>query len=85
MFKERVRGLTLKRRIERAIHAPHDGKERFDPEFPVALRCQFCGTHGYGPRKNMQEAVREHLRQCPAKRTRANAAEYGTQILYPRI
>jgi hypothetical protein len=85
MFHDRTRGLTLRRKIEKAVYQPHGdgGKERFDLEFPVALRCQQCGKLGYGPRKNMQEAIREHTLHCPAKRSRLKQSEYGTQILYP--
>ena len=80
------KGWTLRRRIDRALYEPHgdNGKERFDPEFPVATRCEFCGKIGYGPRRHMQEAIREHLKQCPAKRTRNKAEEYRTDIWYPR-
>lgn len=87
MFHPRTKGLTLRRRIDHALYQPHadDGKERFDPDFPVALKCEFCGTHGYGPRKHMREAILEHQKQCPARRTRRKAEEYRTDILYPRI
>jgi len=87
MFHPRTKGLTLRRRIRHALYEPYGdgGKERFDPEFPVATRCEFCGKIGYGPRRNMQEAIREHQKQCPARRTRNKADEYRTDILYPRI
>lgn len=87
MFHPRRQGLTLRRTIRRAVYEPHadNGAERFDLEFPVALRCEFCGLYGHGPRRTMQDAMRDHLKECPAKRTRANAAEYRTQILYPKV
>ena len=81
------RGWTLRRRVAKALYEPYadNGKERFDPEFPVATKCEFCGKYGYGPRRHMQEAIREHQKQCPARRTRANAGEFRTDILYPRL
>jgi hypothetical protein len=87
MYHPRTQGLTLRRRIRHALYQPYgdEGKERFDWEFPVATKCEFCGKIGYGPRRTMQEAIREHQEQCPAKRTRANATEFRTDILYPRI
>lgn len=87
MFTPRPAGLTLRRRIAHALYEPHgdQGMERFDPEFPIAMRCQQCGQIGHGPRRDMQDAIREHTRNCPAKRTRLKQVEYGTQILYPRV
>lgn len=85
MFHPRMKGVTLRRRIDKALHDPHDGQERFDLEFPVATKCEFCGKIGYGPRRHMREAILEHQKQCPARRTRSKAEEYRTDILYPRI
>jgi hypothetical protein len=87
MFHPRTTGLTLRRRIRHALYEPYgdEGKERFDLEFPVATRCEFCGKIGYGPRRHMEAAIDEHRKQCPAKRQRMKAEEYRTDILYPRI
>lgn len=42
--------------------------ERFDPEAPIAARCNKCGKLAYGPRKLIPEAMREHQESvCPAK------------------
>lgn len=77
-------GLTL-RRLEDAFIRPHPASERFDPEFPVVMRCDKCGKHAYGPRKHMSEAMREHQQSdCPARHTKADEPQL-MRILYPRL
>jgi len=83
MFKPRPSGLTL-RRIQDALIRPHHSQERFDPDFPVAMRCEKCGKVGYGPRKHAREAMREHQRsECSARKTRENEPQL-MRIFYPR-
>lgn len=83
MFTARPKGVTLRRATD-ALHRPHDPKERFDPEFPVAMVCDKCGKHGFGPRKHMAEAMRIHQEsECAARRTKADEPQL-TRILYPR-
>lgn len=83
MFTPRPQGVTL-RRVEDALRNPHPAKERFDWQFPVAMRCSRCGKLGHGPRSQMQEAMRVHMEsECPARHTKADAQQV-THILYPR-
>lgn len=82
MFAGRPPGLTLRRTREAHVR-PHDASERFDPEFPTALQCHDCGQYGYGPSKNMADAMREHRAVCPARRTKIDQPHVAT-VLYPR-
>lgn len=82
-FHARARGFTLSR-AQDAIHRPHGSKERFDPEYPVVMRCSRCGKFGQGPRRNLREAIQEHAGKCPARHTKADDPTVMT-ILYPRI
>jgi len=68
-----------------ALFRPAPESERFDPEFPVAIRCSQCGKMGYGPRKHIEEAIEEHRQKCPA-RVRAENTEkvLENRIFYPR-
>lgn len=83
MFVARPVG-TTSRRLQDALHRPHSALERFDPEFPVAMRCKDCGKVGYGPRKHMKEAIDEHRQRCPARVSHNDEQPFVTQILYPR-
>jgi hypothetical protein len=81
MFTPRPVGTTL-RRLEQFVARPHDPAERMDPEFPIAMRCEGCGKLAFGPRKLMQEAIREHKRsECPARKANPDPV---TRIFYPR-
>lgn len=82
MFIERARGLTL-RRIEESLYTPHPASERFDPDFPTAMRCADCGRLGYGPRKHMEEAIDEHRKVCPARVSHDQTQPFVTRIFYP--
>lgn len=83
MFTARPHGLTL-RRVHDALTRPHDGRERFDADFPVAMRCERCGKLAHGPRNLMREAMEEHWRTvCPARHTKADEPQV-MRILYPR-
>lgn len=83
MLKPRAPGVTMKRARE-AEQRPHDAKERFDPDFPIALLCSDCGKYGYGPFKQMAEAMREHREtSCSARKTKADKP-HTMQILFPR-
>jgi hypothetical protein len=84
-FHGRPPGLTL-RRAREAEHNPHGSStERFDADFPTAMRCGDCGKFCYGPRKYMSESMREHREShCPARRTRIDDP-HVMQVLYPRI
>ncbi len=69
--------------MQDALIRPHPATERFDPGFPVAMRCSKCGKVGYGPRDQMQDALREHMEsECPA---RHKDGPQITQILSPRL
>jgi hypothetical protein len=82
MFTSRPPGLTLRRE---ALLRPHPASERFDPEFPVAMRCEKCGKYAHGPRKYMAEAMREHQRSvCPMRHTQPDTPQV-MQVLYPRL
>jgi len=84
MFTSRPRGTTLRRSLD-ALTNPHDSEERFDPDFPIAYRCEDCGRVGYGPRKHLSEALREHRQSdCPARRTKIDEP-HVTRLLYPRL
>lgn len=84
MFTPRPQGRTL-RRVEEAIHRPHDPVERMDPDFPVSMKCNKCGRVGHGPRKHMREAMREHQQSdCPMRKTMVDVPQV-TQLLFPRI
>jgi hypothetical protein len=80
-FRGRPVGSTLRRERE-ALHRPHDPQERQDPEFPIAYKCEACGKVGYGPRRLLSEAVREHNEHCSARR---NTEEHAARIFFPRI
>lgn len=80
MFNGRALGTTLRR----ALHEPHPFKERIDPEFPVAMRCEKCGRVCYGPRKHMAEAMREHQNSdCPMRHAHADEPQL-MRIFYPK-
>lgn len=82
-FVPRPQGRTL-RRVEEAIHRPHDSVERMDPDFQVAMKCEKCGRVGHGPRRFMAEAMREHQQsECSARHVKADAPQV-MRILYPR-
>jgi hypothetical protein len=82
MFAPRPRGATLKR-VQEALHNPHDSVERFDNEFPVSYRCPHCGVLGHGPRAQLQDAIREHRETCSARHVRADEPSVF-QLLYPK-
>lgn len=74
-----------RRLIAEALRSPHDGDERFDQDFPVAMRCSRCGKLAHGPRSLMRGAMAEHWESaCPARHTKADAPKI-MQILYPKI
>jgi len=80
-FIARPQGYTLMRD---ALARPHDSRERFDPDFPVAMKCEKCGRIGHGPRRFMAEAMREHQQsECSARKSRADVPQV-MRILYPR-
>jgi hypothetical protein len=82
MFTPRPQGLTL---LRDAIVHPHPANERFDPDFPVAFKCNRCGKHGFAPRKVMREAMQSHWEEdCPARRSRADEPK-EMRLLYPRV
>lgn len=67
-----------------AMVRPHDATERFDPDFPVVMKCVLCGKRAYGPRKFMAEAMREHRESvCTARHTKADEPNV-MRIYYPR-
>lgn len=83
MFTPRAQGVTL-RRAQEALHNPHDAGERFDPLFPVVMRCSRCGKFAQGPRGLMKEAMEEHWQStCEARHTKADAPMQA-QIFYPQ-
>ena len=70
--------------IHDALVRPHDAKERFDPDFPIAMACDRCGRVCHGPRRFMAEAIREHQQSdCPMRHTHVDDAQV-MRILYPR-
>ena len=72
MFTARPIGNTLRRQDDfvRAIHTPHDPRERFDGNFPVMMRCEVCGEVGMAGRAEVREAMAEHRRSyCKARHT----------------
>lgn len=72
--------------IRNALLQPHGSQERFDPEFPVLMRCEACGKHAYGPRKHMSEALREHREnQCSARSVKHQGEPLVARVLYPRL
>ena len=82
MFTSRPSGLTL-RRMQHALTHPHPASERFDPEFPVAMRCSKCGKFAHGPRGLLQEALRVHMEsECSA---RHKDGPQITQVLSPKL
>lgn len=75
-------GVTiLSRRIARAVHDPHDSRERFDPDFILALRCSACGKDGLAPRRHIQAAVEEHAASCPR---RHEVSAVAVRVFYPK-
>lgn len=77
MFTPRAAGVTLRRYDELTRltqHNPVPEGERFDLDHPIALRCNRCGKHAFGPRRFMREAMQEHWdHHCPARHTKADA------------
>jgi hypothetical protein len=83
-FNGRQPGVTLRRKALEALHSPHSAAERFDPSFPVVMRCDLCGKFAHGPRKHIREAMREHRESaCPKRHTKADEPNL-TRIFYPR-
>ena len=71
--------------LAETLHNPHPGHERFDDQFPVAMKCNRCGKIAYGPRAFMREAMNEHWNEdCPARHTKADAPK-EMRLLYPRV
>lgn len=63
---------------------PQPGQDRFDPDFKVGMVCNRCGKIGYGPRKQIREAITAHWQEdCPARRSRADAPK-EMRLLYPK-
>ncbi len=77
MFVPRPTGTTLRRldSLEALVrNNPIPQDERLDWEHPVAMRCNRCGKHCFGPRKFLREAMSEHWESdCPARHTKADA------------
>jgi hypothetical protein len=85
-FNPRPIGNTLRRQDEfvRAIHQPHDPRERFDGNFPVMMRCELCGEVGMAGRAEVREAMAEHQRSyCKSRRRRDEPTTM--RIAYPTI
>jgi len=88
-FRARPQGATLLRGREdklamQAVHSPHPGTDRWDDGFRTAFRCGRCGRVGYGPRKHLREALKEHwASDCEARRTKEDTPMEAL-ILYPR-
>lgn len=75
---------SVDRLVAEALTRPHPAAERFDDDFPVAMRCSDCGQVGYGPRSQIRLAVREHRENdCPARK-RVIDEPHVTRIFYPR-
>lgn len=68
------------RRIETALVDPHGGQDRFDPEFMLALQCLTCGKIGQARRKDVREAIRDHIER---KHTTDDEAVH-VRVLYPK-
>lgn len=82
-FIARPIGNTL-RRFEEGLVKPHDPRERFDGNFPVAMRCEDCGEVGMAGRGDIQAAMREHRESyCKARRTKIDKP-HVMRIAYPR-
>lgn len=78
------RGTVLRRKAEVAVHDPHDARERFDPEFVLALQCQRCGKHGQARRKDIHEAIRVHIEEeCPRRHV-ASDEPVAVRVFYPK-
>lgn len=70
---------------ELALLSPHPASERFDPQFPVAMKCSRCGKIAYGPRQAMRDAMVAHWEEdCPARHTKADQPK-EMRLLYPRV
>ena len=82
-FIARPVGNTL-RRFDEALVKPHDPRERFDGNFPVAMRCELCGEVGMAGRAEVREAMAEHRRShCKARHTHENDPTV-MRIAYPQ-
>ena len=86
MFTARPIGNTLRRQdaFERAIHTPHDPRERFDGNFPVMMRCELCGEVGMAGRADVREAMAEHRESHCKARHRKPDEPNVMRIVYPR-
>lgn len=74
----------MRRKAEEALHDPYPGPDRFEPGFPVVIRCDECGKLGMAPREHVREAMREHRESdCPARRTKADEPNVA-RVFYPR-
>lgn len=72
------------RKAAEALFTPQPDHERWDLDVRVAMRCNRCGKHAYGPRRYMREAMQEHWAStCPARRTKADAP-LEARILVPK-
>ena len=85
-FIARPIGNTLRRQDDfvKAIHTPHDPRERFDGNFPVMIRCEVCGEVGMAGRADVHEAMREHRESyCKARHTKPDVPN-TMRIAYPQ-
>ena len=83
-FIARPVGGTLLRKAREAVVEPYPGQDRFDPDFPVVMRCEECGKLGMAPRHLVSQAMYEHHNSdCPSRKTKPDAPNV-TRIFYPK-
>ena len=84
-FTARPTGSTLRRQdaFSEALHKPHAASERFDPDFPVMMRCEVCNEVGMARRGDVSAAMKEH-RESHCKVLKAKQTdEFVQRIAYP--
>lgn len=73
-----------RRKIEVAVHDPHEVSERFDPEFLLMFQCGRCEKVSYAPRKLIREAMMEHtMEDCPCGPP-TTSEPIAIRIFYPK-
>ena len=84
MFTRRPAGTTLRRTREALLNPYPASSDRWDPWFIVEMRCQKCGRLARAPRREMQEAMREHLESdCPMRNGPSQDEVQMMRIFFP--
>ena len=74
---------STQKRYQEALITPHAPSERFDPDFPVMMRCELCGEVGMARRADVSVAMQEH-RESYCKNRHTKPDEPNVQrIVYP--